>query len=55
MSSCDAVAKGLTDLCRTGKFHEAMQAYYSPDIVSTEPMGENPTVKGMEAVAEKGQ
>ena len=50
MSSIKEVAEGIVSLVKAGKFHEAIDAYYSPDIVSAEPMGEPAVVKGIEAV-----
>jgi ketosteroid isomerase-like protein len=52
------VANTLLDLCRQGKFHEAMQALYSPEIVSMEagaPPGMSRESKGIEAVMAKGE
>ncbi|BDI30838.1 ketosteroid isomerase [Capsulimonas corticalis] len=53
--SVKEVAQGLVDLCKEGKFEEAMSQYYSDDIVSTEPMGENPVSTGIAAVKAKGE
>jgi hypothetical protein len=36
MSTVKEVAEGLADLCRQARFHEALNRYYSPDIVSVE-------------------
>lgn len=52
------VATKLTELCKQGKFHEAMQELYSPEIVSMEagaPPGGSREAKGIEAVQAKGQ
>src|SRR5271168_2730184 len=52
------VADKLTKLCSEGKFQEAMEALYSPDIVSMEagaPPGGSREAKGIAAVAAKGQ
>lgn len=52
------VANRLVSLCREGKYHEALQELYSPDIVSVEPFapeGRSREMKGIEAVAGKGQ
>ena len=50
------VGKKLVDLCREGKFREAMEALYSPDIVSIEA-GAGPNmparVDGIDAVRKK--
>jgi hypothetical protein len=45
-------------LCSEGKFHEAMQALYAPDIVSVEagaPPGQSRETKGFEGVMKKGE
>lgn len=50
------VAKELVRLCSAGKFHEAMKALYSPDIVSMEagaPPGGSRESKGIAAVTAK--
>jgi hypothetical protein len=52
------VADTLVKLCSVGKFHEAMEALYSPDIVSMEagaPPGESREAKGYAAVKAKGE
>ena len=52
------VAQKLVDLCRAGKFMEAMDALYSKDIVSVEPMAMPPMpaeLHGYEAVRNKGE
>jgi ketosteroid isomerase-like protein len=52
------VADKLTQLCKQGKFHEAMEALYSPDIVSMEagaPPGQSREAKGIDAVKAKGE
>lgn len=52
------VAATLVKLCSEGKFDEAMQALYSPDIVSVEagaPPGQSRESKGIEAVLAKGE
>jgi hypothetical protein len=51
------VADTLVKLCSEGKFHEAMEALYSPDIVSMEagaPPGGSREAKGIAAVKAKG-
>ncbi|MEO7718506.1 MAG: nuclear transport factor 2 family protein [Capsulimonas sp.] len=53
--SVSEIAKGLVDLCKEGKFEDAMNQYYSDDIVSTEPMGDDPVSNGIEAVRKKGE
>jgi ketosteroid isomerase-like protein len=52
------VADKLVKLCSLGKFKEAMEALYSPDIVSMEagaPPGGSRESKGIAAVAAKGE
>jgi ketosteroid isomerase-like protein len=52
------VAEKLVKLCAQGKFHEAMEALYSPDIVSMEagaPPGGSRESKGLAAVRAKGE
>ncbi len=49
------VANRLVELCREGKYEQAIKELYSPDIVSVEAEGApNRIVKGLEAIAEKG-
>jgi len=48
------VAKRLVELCRQGKYEQAITELYSPEIVSVEPEGApNRIVKGLQAIAEK--
>jgi len=52
------VADKLVQLCSQGKFQEAMEAFYSPDIVSMEPgapPGQSREAKGLAAVRAKGE
>ncbi len=52
------VADRLVKLCSEGKFQEATEALYSPDIVSMEPgapPGMSRESKGLEAVKAKGE
>jgi len=52
------VAKTLVELCSRGKFNEATDALYSPDIVSMEagaPPGQSRESKGIAAVKAKGE
>jgi hypothetical protein len=52
------VADTLVKFCSEGKFHEAIEALYSPDIVSVEagaPPGGSREMKGLEAVLAKGE
>ena len=50
------VANRLVELCREGKYEQAVTELYSPDIVSVEPEGApNRIVKGLEAIVKKGE
>jgi hypothetical protein len=52
------VADKLVELCSQGKFHEAMEALYAPDIISMEagaPPGMSRESKGIDAVRAKGE
>lgn len=52
------VADKLVQLCSEGKFQEAVEALYSPDIVSMEagaPPGQSRESKGIAAVKAKGE
>ncbi len=49
------VAEGLTALVRQGKFMEAINTYYSEDIVSIEPYGEPEKAEGIEAIRGKAK
>lgn len=52
------IADQLVSLCRTGKFEEAIDKFYSPEIVSMEagaPPGGSRESKGLEAVKAKGK
>lgn len=52
------VANTLVSLCSQGKFREALEALYSPDIVSVEagaPPGGSRESKGIDAVRGKGE
>lgn len=51
--STQEVAEGLVALCKQGKFDDASETYYSPNIVSIEPNGEPREVQGMDAVRGK--
>ena len=53
--TAQAVGEGLVAFCKEGKFGEAVTAYYSDDIVSTEAQGEDREVEGIEAVNGKMQ
>jgi hypothetical protein len=52
------VANTLVKLCSQGKFKEAVETLYAPDIVSMEagaPPGQSRETKGLDAVKEKGE
>ena len=52
------IAKTLVELCSQGKFEEAGDKLYSPDIVSVEPgapPGQSRESKGIAAVRAKGE
>ncbi len=56
--SVKEVADQLVKLCSQGKFDEAMNSLYSPDIVSVEagaPPGQSRESKGIDAVKAKGE
>ena len=49
------VATRLVELCRQGKYEQAIKELYSPEIISVEPEGmPNRIVKGLEGIAKKG-
>jgi hypothetical protein len=52
------IADKLVKLCAQGKFHEATEAFYSPDIVSMKagaPPGGSRETKGLAGVKAKGE
>ncbi|WMX13721.1 MULTISPECIES: nuclear transport factor 2 family protein [unclassified Aureispira] len=50
------VANRLIELCREGKYEQAVKELYSPDIVSVEPEGmPDHIVQGLDAIAKKGE
>ena len=50
------VASRLVELCREGKYEQAINELYSPSIVSLEPEGApNQRVEGLEGIAKKGE
>ncbi len=59
MSSTMEIGKKLVELCKAGKEHEAMEKFYSPNIVSIEAGTGSPTMparmEGIEAVKKKGE
>jgi ketosteroid isomerase-like protein len=57
MSTTREVGTRLVELCKQGKNEEAVEALYSPDIVSVEagaPPGDSPERRGLAAIREKG-
>jgi ketosteroid isomerase-like protein len=51
MNNALEVGQQLVSLCQEGKFKEAIDELYSPDIVSVEAMpGEMQTVQGLDAI-----
>ena len=58
MSEALEVGKKLVDLCRAGKFEEAVSTLYSKDVVSIEAMsapGMPNKMEGLDAVKKKGE
>jgi ketosteroid isomerase-like protein len=56
--STKQIAESLVHLCSEGKFDEAMETHYAPDIVSVEasaPEGASRESKGLDAVRAKGK
>ena len=49
------VAHDLVALCKEGKFAEAGEKYWSDDVLSVEPMGENAESRGKAAARAKGE
>ena len=52
------IADQLVKMCSAGQFNEAVEALYSPDIVSMEagaPPGQSRETKGIEGVRAKGK
>ena len=57
MSTAD-VANGLVGLCRQGQFMEVIETYYSDNIVSVEPVGNEQMpaeMSGLDAIKGKNQ
>ena len=54
MSTHD-IAHDLVALCKEGKFDEAGEKYWADDVVSAEPMGDNPVSHGKDAARGKGE
>jgi ketosteroid isomerase-like protein len=51
--SVQEVAEGLVALCKEGRFRDAIETYYSDEIVSVEAGGEPRQVHGLDAVRAK--
>ncbi len=52
------IAQGLVNLCNEGRFTDAVEQYYSPDIVSIEAMGNEQMparMEGIDAIRGKNQ
>ncbi len=47
------LAQDFVALCKAGKFDEAGDRHWSPDVVSIEPMGPEPESRGLDAVLGK--
>jgi len=54
-STTHQVANKLVEMARKGQIAEIQQELFSDDVVSTEPMGDNPVVKGKAGVIEKSK
>jgi ketosteroid isomerase-like protein len=57
MSNTQDVADKLVQFCLKGQYREAMEALYSPDILSVEagaPPGQSRETKGIDGVRQKG-
>lgn len=54
MSTQD-VAKDLVAMWKDGKFAQSGEKYWAEDVVSVEPMGDNPTSRGKGAAQAKGE
>jgi len=55
MTSTAEIAQHFVDLCDEGKFAEAGETYWADDVVSIEPMGDNPVLRGKAALRGKAQ
>lgn len=49
----EELARRFVALCQEGRHREAGETFWSPDIVSIEPMGPMPRVQGLEALRGK--
>lgn len=48
------IAADFATLCKAGDWAAAGEKYWSPEIISVEPMGDQPETRGIEAVRAKG-
>src|SRR4051794_2482238 len=55
MASTAEIAQDFVALCKAGKFDEAGETYWAEDVVSIEPMGDNPVMQGKAALRGKAQ
>lgn len=58
MMTVQQLAADFAALCKAGRFDEAGETYWSPDIVSVEaggPDGTDPVSRGIDAVRAKGE
>ncbi|HEY4301108.1 MAG TPA: nuclear transport factor 2 family protein [Candidatus Didemnitutus sp.] len=51
----EEIAQGLVKLCRKARFTDAVDAYYSPKIVSVEAAGDEREARGLAAIKAKGE
>jgi ketosteroid isomerase-like protein len=49
------IANDLVTLCKEGKFDAAGEKYWAEDVLSVEPMGDNPVSRGKDAARGKGE
>ena len=54
MSTRD-IARDLVKLCQQGKFAEAGEKHWADNVLSVEAMGDNPEIRGKDAVRKKGE
>lgn len=55
MNSVQQIAEDIAEICRHGRFLEAVERYYSPSIVSVEPVdfGLGKEQRGIQAIRDK--
>jgi len=51
--SVQDIARDLVAMCKAGKFRESGLKYWADNVISVEARGDNPEVKGKEAVLGK--